>query len=86
VWRELYSLFGWGWDDFKGVLVANKEIIKAYFKANPKAEKFYNIPPAFLNLLKELFEGILVTSDYIKLIDEAIENCIDLALFSVVAL
>jgi hypothetical protein len=31
--------------------IANKEVIKAYFKANPAAKKFYNIPPAFLKII-----------------------------------
>ncbi|XTI95640.1 hypothetical protein V2W45_1205730, partial [Cenococcum geophilum] len=55
-----------------GVPIASEEVIKAYFKANPKAEKFRNIPPAFLNLLEELFEGILAIGDYARLINEAI--------------
>ncbi|XTI86852.1 hypothetical protein V2W45_1189487, partial [Cenococcum geophilum] len=60
-----------------GVPIASKEVIEAYFKANPKAKKFYNIPPTFLNLLEELFKGILATGDYIRLINKAIKNYID---------
>ena len=57
-----------------------------YFKANPTAEKFYNILPAFLNLLQELFNGILATGNYIRLINEVIKNYIDPKLLLIVAL
>jgi hypothetical protein len=30
--------------------VTSKKVIKVYFKANPAAKKFYNIPPAFLKV------------------------------------
>ncbi|XTI89696.1 hypothetical protein V2W45_1210850, partial [Cenococcum geophilum] len=52
-----------------GVPIASVEVIEAYFKANPKAEKFHNTPPAFLNLLEELFKGILAIGDYAKSIN-----------------
>ena len=35
----------------KGMPIASKEVIKAYFKANPTIKKFYNIPLAFLDLI-----------------------------------
>ncbi|XTI95168.1 hypothetical protein V2W45_1503426, partial [Cenococcum geophilum] len=50
-----------GWNEDKGVPIASKEVIETYFKANPAAEKFRNTPPTFLNLLQELFNGILAT-------------------------
>ena len=50
------------------MLVASKEVIKAYFKANPAIKKFYNMPPAFLNLLWELFNKVLIIGSYIRLI------------------
>ena len=59
LWKELCSLSGWGQDKDKGVPVASKEVIKAYFEANPAAEKFRNTPPAFLDLMQELFDGVL---------------------------
>ena len=86
VQRELYSLSGWGQDETKGVPIASKEVIETYFKANPKAKKFCNILPAFLNLLEELFKGILAIGNYIKLINKVIENCIDPVLLLAVAL
>ena len=86
VQRELYSLSSQGQDKTKGILIANKEVIETYFKANPKAKKFYNILPTFLNLLEELFKGILITGDYAKLINKAIKNYIDPTLLSAVAL
>jgi len=66
--------------------IASKEVIKAYFKANPAAEKFYYILPAFLNLLQEPFNGILATGNYIRLINEAIESCINPKLLLAVVL
>ena len=60
--------------------------METYFKANPKAEKFCNIPPTFLNLLKEPFKGILITGDYTKSINKAIKNYIDPALLLAVDL
>jgi len=86
LWKELCGLSGWGWDEDKGVPVASKDVIKAYFEANPTAEKFCNTPPAFLNLLQELFNRILVISNYIKSIDEAIKSSIDPKFLSAVAL
>ena len=85
VWRELYSLSSQGQDETKGVSIASKEVIEVYFKANPKAQKFRNIPPAFLNLLEELFNRILVIGDYAKSINKAIKNYIDPALLLAVA-
>ena len=66
--------------------VASKEVIKACFKANPAPEKFRNTPPAFLNLLQELFNGVLAIGSYIRLINEAIKSSIDPELLSAVAL
>ena len=86
LWKELCGLFSWGQDEDKGVSIASKEVIEAYFEANPTAEKFCNTPPVFLNLLQELFDRILATGNYAKLIDEAIESCIDPELLSAVAL
>ena len=85
VQRELYSLSSQAQNETKGVPIASKEVIETYFKANSKAEKFYNIPPTFLNLLEELFNKILAIGDYVKLINKAIKNCIDPALLLVVA-
>jgi len=51
--------------------------METYFKAHPKAIKFYNIPPAFLNLLQELFEGVLAIGSYARSINKAIKSCID---------
>ena len=66
--------------------VASKEVIEAYFKANPAAKKFRNTPPAFLDLMQELFNGVLITGGYIKLIDEAIKSSIDFELLLAAAL
>jgi hypothetical protein len=38
--------------------ITSKEVIKAYFKANPAAKKFYNTLPTFLNLSKGGLIGI----------------------------
>jgi len=86
LWKELCGLSGWGWDEDKGVPVASEEVMEAYFEANPAAEKFRNTPPAFLNLLQELFDGILATGNHARSIDEAIESCIDPELLRAVAL
>ena len=83
---ELYGLSSWGQDKAKGVPITSKEVIEAYFKAHPKAIKFYNIPSTFLNLLQELFKGVLVIGSYIKLINKVIKSCIDPKLLLVVAL
>jgi hypothetical protein len=40
------------------VPVASKEVIEAYFEANPAAEKFRDTPPAFLNLPKGGLAGV----------------------------
>jgi len=85
MWKELCGLSGWGWDKDKGVPVASKEVIEAYFKANPAAEKFRDTPPAFLDLMQELFDGVLATGSYVKSIDEAIESSIDPELLSAAA-
>jgi hypothetical protein len=61
----------------KGVPITDKEVIKDYFKANLNALKYYNIPPTFLDLLKRLFNGVLVTDNYIRLINKVIRNYID---------
>ena len=66
--------------------ITNKEVIEAYFKANPAAKKFYNILPAFLDLMQELFNRVLAIGSYIKLINEAIKSSIDPKLLLVVAL
>ena len=84
--KELYNLSSWGWDEDKGVPIASKEVIEAYFKANPTAKKFYNILPIFLNLLQELFNRILVIGNYIRLINKAIKSYIDYKLLRAVAL
>jgi hypothetical protein len=85
VWMELCGLSGWGWDEAKGVPVASEEVMEAYFKAHPEAMKFRDTPPAFLNLLQELFEGVLATGSHARSIDEVIESCIDPELLSAVA-
>ena len=74
---ELYNLSSQGWDKAKGVPIASKEVIETYFKAHPKAVKFCNIPPTFLNLLQELFKGVLVIGSYTRLINEVIKSYID---------
>ena len=85
LWKELCSLSSWGWDEDKGVPIASKEVIGAYFKANSTAKKFCNTPPAFLNLLQELFNGILAIGNYIRLINKAIKSYIDPELLLAVA-
>ena len=66
--------------------IASKEVMEAYFKANPAAEKFCDTSPIFLNLLQELFNGILATGNYIRLINKVIKSCIDPELLRAVAL
>jgi len=68
------------------VPVTSKEVIEAYFKANSAAEKFYNTLPAFLDLMQELFNGVLAIGGYIRSIDKAIESSIDPKLLSATAL
>ena len=85
MWMELCGLSGWGWDEAKGVPIASEEVMEAYFKAHPEAMKFHDTPPAFLNLLQELFEGVLATGSHARSIDEVIESCIDPELLSAVA-
>ena len=65
--------------------VASKEVMEAYFEANPAAEKFRDTPPTFLDLMQELFDGVLATGSYAKSIDKAIESSIDPKLLSVAA-
>ena len=77
LWKKLCGLSGQKWDKGKGVPVASKEVIEAYFKANPAAKKFRNTPPAFLDLMQELFNGVLVTGSYIKSINKVIKSSID---------
>ena len=57
--------------------ITSKEVIDVYFEANPKAIKFRNTPPTFLNILQELFKGVLAIGSNIRSIDEAIKSCID---------
>ena len=83
---ELYSLSSWGQNKAKGMPITSKEVIEAYFKVFPKAIKFYNTLPTFLNLLQELFKGVLVIGSYIKLINEVIKSCIDPKLLLAVTL
>ena len=66
--------------------ITSKEVIEAYFEANPAAKKFYNTPPAFLNLIQELFNGVLATGDYARSINKVIKNSIDPKLLLVAAL
>ena len=84
-WKELYALSGWGWDEAKGVPVASKEVIDIYFNTNPKATKFCNTPPAFLNILQELFKGVLVIGSNARSINKAIKSYIDLELLATAA-
>ena len=85
-WKELYTLSSWGWDKAKSMPIASEEVIDVYFNANPEAVKFCNTPPAFLNILQELFKGVLATESNIKSINKAIESCIDLELLATAAL
>ena len=85
VWIELYGLFGWGQNEAKGVPIASEEVMETYFKAHPKAIKFRDTPPAFLNLLQELFKGVLATGSYARSINKAIKSCIDPELLSATA-
>jgi len=85
VWMELCGLSGWGWDEAKGVPIASEEVMETYFKAHPKAIKFRDTPPAFLNLLQELFKGVLATGSYARSINKAIKSCIDPELLSATA-
>lgn len=59
--------------------------MEAYFEANPAAKKFRDTPPAFLDLMQELFDGVLATGGYARSIDEAIESSIDPKLLSAAA-
>ena len=68
------------------MLITSKEVIEAYFKANPTAKKFYNIPPTFLNLLQEPFNRIILIGNYMRLINKAIKSYIDPKLLLAVAL
>ena len=51
--------------------------METYFEANPTAKKFCDTPPAFLDLMQELFDGVLATGGYTRSIDEAIESSIN---------
>ena len=84
--KELYSLSSQGWDKDKGVPITSKEVIETYFKANPTAKKFYNTPPTFLDLIQELFNGVLVIGGYIRSIDKAIKSSINPKLLLAAAL
>ena len=84
--KELYSLSSWGQDKDKGVPIASKEVIEAYFKANPTTKKFCNIPLTFLDLIQELFNRVLATGSYIKLINKVIKSSIDPKLLLAAAL
>jgi hypothetical protein len=44
------------------VPTASEEVIQAYFKAVPEAQKFRNAPPNFL--LEELFKGVLASGKH----------------------
>ena len=65
--------------------ITSKAVIEVYFEANPAAKKFCNTPPAFLNLIQELFDKVLATGGYIRSIDKAIENSMDPKLLSAAA-
>ena len=66
--------------------IASKEVIEVYFKANPTTKKFYNTPPAFLDLIQELFNGVLAIGGYIRSINKAIKSFIDPKLLLAAAL
>ena len=66
--------------------VASKEVIETYFKANPTAKKFCDTPPAFLDLMQELFNGVLAIGGYTRSIDEVIKSSIDPELLLAAAL
>jgi len=83
VWKELCGLSSWEWDEVKGVPIVDEEVIETYFKANSNALKYCNAPPAFLDLLKQLFNGVLATGDHVRTINKAIESCIDPKLLAV---
>jgi len=85
MWKELYGLSSWGWDKDKGVPVASKEVMETYFEANPAAEKFCDTPPAFLDLMQELFNGVLVIGGYVRSINKAIKRSMDPKLLSIAA-
>jgi len=59
------------------VPITSKEVIKAYFKANPATKKFCNTLPTFLDLMQELFNGVLAIGGYIRLINKAIKSFIN---------
>ena len=66
--------------------ITSKEVIEAYFKANFATKKFCNTLPAFLNLIQELFNGVLATGGYIRLINKVIKSSIDSKLLLAAAL
>ena len=86
VWKKLCGLSSQGQDKIKDIPIADKEVIEDYFKANLNTLKYYNILPAFLNLLKWLFNGVLAIGDYIRPINKVIKNYINPELFTVNAL
>ena len=66
--------------------ITSKEVMDVYFNANSEAVKFCNTPPAFLNILQELFKGVLATGSNARLINKVIESYIDLELLVTAAL
>ena len=84
--KKLYALSSQGQDKVKGVPITSKEVIDIYFNTNPKAIKFRNILPAFLNILQELFKGVLVIGSNTRLINKVIKSYIDPELLITAAL
>ena len=84
--KELYALSSQGQDKARGMPIASKEVIDIYFNTNPKAIKFYNTLPAFLNILQELFKGVLAIGSNARLINKAIKSYIDPELLITAAL
>ena len=74
VWKDLCSQSRWGWDDDKGVPVASEDVMNTYFEANPDAARFRNAPPAYLEELEELFEGVIATGNLAVTVDEALDR------------
>ena len=66
--------------------IASEEVINVYFNANPEAVKFCNTPLAFLNILQELFKGVLAIGSNARLINEAIKGFINPELLATMAL
>ena len=59
--------------------------MEVYFKANSTTKKFYNTPPAFLDLMQELFNKVLATGSYIRLINKIIKSFINPKLLLIAA-